>query len=111
MDEEGEQNVIHQRNDGEGERNFRNVRRNMGLDRVEPFSRRILMSIPNISVMRSQTRSIPRRSYLNPNSILLSLQHLVLNGSQHRTLSVFLILSISLASSGHTQIQQIYNGS
>ena len=111
MDEEGEQNVIQQRNDGEEERNFRNVRRNMGLDRVEPFSRRIPMSIPNISVMRSQTGSILRRSYLNPNSRLLSLHDLVLNGSLHGTVSVFFILSISLASSGHTQIQQRHNGS
>ena len=113
MDEEAEQNVnaIHQRNDDEEHHNVRNVRRNMGFERAEPFCRRIAMTIPNITVMRSQTGSILRRSYLNPNSRLVSLHHLILQGSQHGTISVFFILSISLASSGHTQIQQRYNGS
>ena len=89
----------------------RNVRRNRGQDRVEPFRTRVPITINHISIMRSQTAAILRRPFLNPNSRLLPLHELILNGSSHGTMSIFFILSISLASSGQTLIQQRFGGS
>ena len=68
------------------------------------------MGINNIQVFCSQSGSVLRRSALNPNSRLVSLQDVHLQGSHHGTVSVFIILSIALASSGQTQIQQRHNG-
>jgi hypothetical protein len=68
------------------------------------------MGINSIQVFCSQSGSVLRRSALNPNSRLVSLHNVHLQGSNHGTVSVFIILSIALASSGQTQIQQRYNG-
>ena len=75
----------------------------MGFERENCF---VAMTIPIITVMRSQTESILSWSYLNQNSRLVSLHHLKLQVKKHEIVSVFFILNISLALSSHTQIHQ-----
>ena len=97
MDDDSDHvSFIRQIDDDEESHNGRYVRRNTGQDyMVEPFVRQTEMNISNITVIKSQTGSILRRSHLNLNSRLVSLHNLVMREYQHGTVSVFFIMSIS----------------
>ena len=114
MDEEMDQNVgnVHLRDEDDNNNN-RNVRQNIGrnndLPRQEPFATPVPLAIGNIQIIKSQSGRALCRTPLNPRSRVLPLANLISNGSEHGTVCIFYIMSISL-SSGQTYIQQQNNG-
>ena len=98
MDEEMEQNIgnVHLR-DEEDDNNNHNV--------TTP----VPLTIGNIQIIKSQSGRALCRTPLNPRSRVLPLANLISNGSEHGTVCIFYIMSISL-SSGQTYIQQQNNG-
>ena len=90
--------------------NERNVRQRT-LDRHEPFIQNLSFNIGNISAAKNQTAGSNRRSIINPNNRLISLQQLMRSGTQYRTNLILMILSISTVTGNNlTQYQQRQKG-
>ena len=132
---EDPQNVVNgliRQREEEDNSDFRNVRRNIDdeedqshnidplvdqeeqeelEEREEPFCENEILSMVNMSMVHSHTAGVVLRRPFNPNSHLISLRDLLLNGSQHGRNILVIILSITSASGNNDiKVQKRMNG-